>query len=219
VMGKNLEKRGVEEEDIPDMIQHLHQHQKNNKKLSNYAKNIQVDLICNSLVTERRRLPTLARWRGVDRWLRLGCTAKCYICKEAMDSSEHLFGEECHIVSEARNKFHELISTDMSALGHFTLEHALLLFEPISRGVTNAVSVFNATIWIERTNFFKILTIEMEDSEKINRLVNVALQIWNRMRNKGKKKNNRLMELFLHQFSRIYPLLECNLLPSALFFL
>ena len=184
-----LQRRNIERETIYPIIQYLHRHQKNNKVLKNYIKNIQADLICNSLVTERRRLPTLECWRGAARETRLASTPPCFLCLGGMDSVDHLYSDECQITNAARNRFFAEVGTDTSSIECPTYEQSLLLFEPISPANTQAISIFNAAIWIERTNFFKILDQPIEYSERVNRLVGKALSIWRARRSSKKSKN------------------------------
>ena len=169
------------------MIQYLHSHQKNNKSLNNYLKNILPDLICNSLVTERRRLPTLAIWSGALREDRLAATPNCFLCLGGMDSAEHLYSDDCPITRDARTLFFTNAGIDTSSIECSTYNQSLLLFNPVSKASTQAISIFNAATWITRTNFFKILGTPLEPQERINRLAGDALSIWRSSRSSKKK--------------------------------
>jgi exonuclease III len=189
-----LKRRKIAMSDIPQMIQYLHSHQKNNKSLNNYLKNILPDLICNSLVTERRRLPTLAVWSGALREDRLAATPNCFLCLGGMDSAEHLYSDECPITREARALFFTSADIDTSSLECSTYNQSLLLFNPVSKASTQAISIFNAATWITRTNFFKILDAPLESQERINRLAGEALSIWRTTRSSKKKSKNKPRE-------------------------
>jgi hypothetical protein len=188
--------------DILIAIQHLHGHQRFNKTISNYIKNINVDLICNSMVTDRRYKVTIAALNKLPRQVRIDKTHDCYLCGGRMDSAEHLYSDDCTVTREARAKYILATGVETRIPGISIYQSSLLLFEPTTKTVTQAITIYNAAIWIERCTFYSLLPEPLTTEASVNHLVHAANMIWRsyitgnktsrKQRVKGKKRDIEL---------------------------
>jgi hypothetical protein len=129
-------------------------------------------------VTERRRLATLPEMKGVPREERHARTPACYLCGQDMDSTKHLYSEECPVTMEARAKFSRLSGVNTEIEGISVYQTSLLLFPPTTKVVTQAICIFNAATWVERTNYFKLLAVPLPPEACANWLANAAYGFW-----------------------------------------
>ena len=79
---------------------------------------------------------------------------------------------------EARTKFNRLTGVNTEIEGISVYQTSLLLFPPTTKVVTQAICIFNAATWVERTNYFRLLAVPLPPEACANWLANAAYGFW-----------------------------------------
>ena len=153
----------------------------------------QFGMLHNSLFSRRRFLPVevpdpTMRERIVP--------VPCWLCGQADDGVEHVFGGTCVVVNAARQIFAGTSGVDVTVEGTSAgseADGAYFNYAPVSATVTTAAFCFNKAVWMESQGYFRTLGRPTSAEATARRLADVANSVWeeNRrwlVRGAGKKK-------------------------------
>jgi len=162
----------------PELLANLHAaYDSMPPKLKPYYRNTQFKLTLNALPTEVRML-----WRvePVKEARDALPRPRCYLCEAGEDSITHMFGGQCTRVARALQVFSANVQVDLSAQAtgaQNALASALLLWSRPHPERTQAMVIFNSSVWFQRCNFFAFQGNNTAD-QTVDRIAREATLNW-----------------------------------------
>ena len=146
-------------------------------KLKPHYRNTQFNLTLNALPTETRMF-----WRvDPDKTTRDALPRpRCYFCAAGEDSITHMYSGSCARVADALHRYSTAIQVDLTpqATGaQNALASAFLLWSHPHPERTQAMVIFNSSVWFERCNFFAFNGTTTAD-QTADRLSRAAILNW-----------------------------------------
>ena len=158
----------------PAPVQWLHQHfHYLSSRIPNHYRNVQFDLLFNSLSTDRRYRHA-AQVSKAD-------VAACFFCGAGDDGIMHLFTGACAVVTQARSVYARTIQINLSPTslnGADFHRSSFLAFHPTTPTATRAIALFNSQVWYERCNYFRVLDKVPKRKTAVQRLSSTAIADW-----------------------------------------
>ena len=111
---------------------------------------------------------------------------RCRACGQGNDSTRHLLGDNC-VTEEARDKFGVCIKYNLNhtSLGGANSWHtAFLIFKGSDhhKEAVNAITIFNYAVWLAQVSYFRRSQSVPHRSAAVRVIVDIALQMWVKVR-------------------------------------